>query len=89
MKPMSEAHCIVLIAARTFILIRVSPAKAAINSDRAIAGKQTGGLLPCREECLAQAGTVELPSEDGIPRASPLTPERSRAHATSVSGHVR
>jgi hypothetical protein len=40
---------IVLIAVRTFIPIRVSPAKAAINSDRAIAGKQTGALLPCQE----------------------------------------
>src|SRR5262245_61011066 len=35
--------------APTFIRIRVSPAKAAINSARAIAGKQTGGLLPCQE----------------------------------------
>ena len=40
---------IVLIAMQTFIPIRVSPAKAAINSDRAIAGKQTGALLPCQE----------------------------------------
>jgi hypothetical protein len=40
---------IVLTAVRTFIPIRVSPAKAAINSDRAIAGKQTGALLPCQE----------------------------------------
>src|SRR6516162_749518 len=40
---------IVLIAVRTFIPIRVSPAKAAINSDQAIAGQQTGALLPCQE----------------------------------------
>src|SRR6516162_7939054 len=40
---------IVLIAVRTFIPIRVNPAKAAINSDQAIAGKQTGALLPCQE----------------------------------------
>jgi hypothetical protein len=31
----------------TFIRIRVSPAKAAINSDRAITEKLTGAWLPC------------------------------------------
>src|SRR5215471_13647499 len=36
-------------AAPTFIRIRVSPAKAAINSDRAIAGKVTGAWLLCQE----------------------------------------
>src|SRR4029077_19102568 len=35
-------------AAPPFIRIRVSPAKAAINSDRAIAEKLTGAWLPCR-----------------------------------------
>jgi hypothetical protein len=46
-----------------------------------------------REECLAQAGTVEVhffttdvrAPRLRAPRASPLTPDRSRAHATSVS----
>src|SRR5215472_2508582 len=33
----------------TFIRIRWSPAKAAINSDRAIAEKLTGASLPCQE----------------------------------------
>src|SRR6516164_3602553 len=36
-------------AAPTFIPIRVSPAKAAINSDRVIAEELTGALLPCKE----------------------------------------
>src|SRR5262249_25312826 len=35
--------------APTFIRIRVSPAKAAINSDRAIAEKVTGAWLLCQE----------------------------------------
>ena len=43
-----QAYCVNR-SAETFIPIRVSPAKAAINSDRAIAGTQTGALLPCQE----------------------------------------
>src|SRR5215469_16856096 len=35
-------------AAPTFIRMRVSPAKAAIDSDRAIAEKVTGAWLPCQ-----------------------------------------
>src|SRR6516225_8619129 len=40
---------IVLIAVRTFIPIRVSPAKAAINSDRAIAGVLKAGTTLVRQ----------------------------------------
>ena len=38
--------------------------------------RKTNGRIVAvpREECLAQAGTVELPSEDGIP--PPLAPRR-------------
>ena len=45
-----------------------------------------------REECLAQAGTVELPFEGGIrppPAPSPLTPDRSRAHASPFRAKCR
>ena len=45
----SDRQAYWLIAVRTFIPIRVSPAKAAMNSDRAIAGEQTGALLRCQE----------------------------------------
>src|SRR5215472_8953210 len=38
----------------TFIRIRGSPAKAAINSDRAIAEKLTGAWLPCQESSAPQ-----------------------------------
>jgi hypothetical protein len=62
----------VWIAAPTFIRIRVSPAKAAINSDRAIAEKLTGAWLPCQESSAVQmAGTVELPFEGGRPPQAP------------------
>jgi hypothetical protein len=44
----------VWIAAPTFIRIRVSPAKAAINSDRAIAEKLTGAWLPCQKSSALQ-----------------------------------
>jgi hypothetical protein len=40
--------------APTFIRIRVSPAKAAINSERAIAEKLTGAWLPCQESSALQ-----------------------------------
>jgi hypothetical protein len=40
--------------APTFIPIRVSPAKEAINSDRAIAEKLTGAWLPCQENSALQ-----------------------------------
>src|SRR6516165_14882 len=43
-------------AAPTFIRIRVSPAKAAINSDRAIAEKPTGAWLLCQESSALQWG---------------------------------
>jgi hypothetical protein len=42
------------IAAPTFIHIRVSPAKAGINSDRAIAEKLTGAWLPCQQSSALQ-----------------------------------
>jgi hypothetical protein len=49
----------VLIAAPTFIRIRVNPAKAAINSDWAIAEKVTGSWLLCQgssaQQWLAQS----------------------------------
>jgi ABC-type glutathione transport system ATPase component len=38
----------------TFIRIRMSLAKAAINSDRAIAEKLTGAWLPCQESSALQ-----------------------------------
>src|SRR6516164_944638 len=41
-------------AAPTFICIRVSPAKAAINSDWAIAEKVTGAWLLCQESSALQ-----------------------------------
>jgi hypothetical protein len=44
----------VWIAAPPFIRIRVSPAKAAINSDWAIAEKLTGAWLPCQESSALQ-----------------------------------
>ena len=76
----------------TFIRIRVSLAKAAINSDRAIAEKVTGAWLLCQERSASHRPArskytffttdVRAPA----PRASPVTGERSRAHATSVSG---
>jgi hypothetical protein len=44
----------VWIAAPTFIRTQVSPAKAAINSDRAIAEKLTGAWLPCQNSSAAQ-----------------------------------
>jgi hypothetical protein len=67
---------IVLIAVRTFIPIRVSPAKAAINSDRAIAGKQTGALLPCQERS-ASLRTAR----SNYPLKTPLFPRPSRLAA--------
>src|SRR5262245_37366199 len=65
--------------------------------------RRTDGIMVAvpREECLAQAGTVEVHfflrqtfapaprASRAFPRASPLTPDRSRAHATSVSGQNR
>jgi len=41
-------------AAPTFIRIRVSPAKAAISSDRVIAEELTGAWLPCQERSAFQ-----------------------------------
>src|SRR6516164_8839179 len=41
-------------AAPTFIRIRVSPAKAAISSDRVIAEELTGAWLPCQESSAFQ-----------------------------------
>jgi hypothetical protein len=41
-------------AAPPFIRIRVSPAKAAINLDSAIAEKLTGAWLPCQESSALQ-----------------------------------
>ena len=43
----SQAYCVNRSA--DFYPYTVNPAKAAINSDQAIAGKQTGALLPCQE----------------------------------------
>jgi len=64
---------IVLIAMRTFIPIRVSPAKAAINSDRAIAGKQTGALLPCQERSAShRTARSNYPLKTEFPRAPRL-----------------
>jgi hypothetical protein len=67
---------IVLIAVRTFIPIRVSPAKAAINSDRAIAGKQTGALLPCQERSASHRT-----ARSNYPLKTPLFPRPSRLAA--------
>src|SRR5689334_9351514 len=83
--------------APTFIRIRVSPAKAAISSDRAIAGKQTGVLLPCQERSAshrpARSKYTFLTTDVSVPRPPPrfLTADahRSRARATSASGQPR
>jgi len=47
-----QAYCV--IAALTFTRIRGSPAKAAINSDLAIAERRTGAWLPCQESSALQ-----------------------------------
>ena len=47
-----QAYCVNRSA--DFIGIWVSPAKAAINSDRAIAEKLTGVWLPCQESSALQ-----------------------------------
>ena len=52
-----QAYC-VNIAAPTFIRTGVSPAKAGINSDRAIAEKLTGAWLPCQKSSALQWVTV-------------------------------
>jgi hypothetical protein len=69
----SDRQAYLLIAVRTFISIRVSPAKAAINSDRAIAGKQTGGLLPCQERTAShRPARSNYPLKTESPRAPRL-----------------
>src|SRR6516225_12287379 len=77
---------IVLIAVRTFIPIRVSPAKAAINSDRAIAGKQTGTLLPCQERSAwHRPARSNYPLKTDFPRAPRLAADaRSQPSARNV-----
>jgi hypothetical protein len=59
------------IAAPTFIRIRVSPAKAGINSDRAIAENLTGAWLPCR-----QSSALQWPAQ-GLYVIDPATPPAS------------
>jgi len=57
----------VWIAAPTFIRIRVSRAKAAINWDRAIAENLTGEWLPCQESSATQwpaQSSYHLKAED-------------------------
>src|SRR6516162_5168860 len=48
-------------AAPSFIRIRVSPAKAAINSDRAIAEELTGAWLPCQESSAFRSAQSNYP----------------------------
>ena len=64
--------CIVLISVRTFIPIRVSPAKAAISSDRAIAEKVTGAWLLCQERSAshrpARSNYTFLTTDVSVPR---------------------
>jgi hypothetical protein len=70
----------VWIAAPPFIRIRVSPAKAAINSDWAIAEKLTGAWLPCQESSALQwpaQSNYRLKAEYGLgplqnPRSDPI-----------------
>src|SRR5262249_31150095 len=51
--------------------MRVSPANAAINSDRAIAGKQTGALLPCQERSAShRPARSNYPLKTEFPRPS-------------------
>ena len=57
------------IAAPTFIRIRVSRAKAAINWDRAIAENLTGEWLPCQESSATQwpaQSNYRLKAEDRL-----------------------
>jgi hypothetical protein len=58
-------------AAPTFIRIRVSPAKAAISSDRVIAEELTGAWLPCQERSASQRpARSNYPLNTEFPRAS-------------------
>jgi hypothetical protein len=60
--------------------MRVSPAKAAINLDRAIAEKLMGAWLPCRENSASQwpaQSNCRLKAEDGSPRGLRLQNPRS------------
>src|SRR6516162_2296509 len=69
-------------AAPTFIPLQVSPAKAAINSDRAIAEELTGSLLPCQERSashrLARSKYTSFTTEVAYP---PRFPPRLAADA--------
>jgi hypothetical protein len=69
--------CIALISVRTFIPIRVSPAKAAISSDRAIAENVTGAWLLCQERSAshrpARSNYTFLTTDVSAPRLPRLT----------------
>jgi hypothetical protein len=62
-------------AAPTFIRIRVSPAKAAISSDRVIAEELTGAWLPCQERSAshrpARSKFTFFTTEFRLPRSRP------------------
>jgi hypothetical protein len=69
----------VSIAAATFIRIGVSPAKAAINSDRATAEKLTGAWLPCQQSNALQwpaPSNYRLKAEDKLQIQSDARDER-------------
>jgi hypothetical protein len=77
----------VLIAVRTFIPIRVSPAKAAINSDRAIAGKQMGALLPCQERSAShRPARSNYPLKTEFPRGPRLAAD-ARLQPSAHNAH--
>jgi hypothetical protein len=77
----------VSIAAATFTRIGVSPAKAAINSDRATAEKLTGAWLPCQQSNALQwpaPSNYRLKAEDKLQIQSDARDERP---LNDPSGH--
>ena len=61
-------------AVPTFIRIRVSPAKAAINSERAIAERLTDAWLPCQKSSALQwpaQSNYRLKAEDFLKLQNP------------------
>ena len=81
-----QAYCV--IAALTFTRIRGSPAKAAINSDRAIAEELTGALLPCKERSVSHRPVRRQICLRRHHSARPLTltDDRTNEHVTHSSG---
>jgi hypothetical protein len=77
-----QAYCVNRSA--DFYPIRVSPAKAAINSDQAIAGKQTGTLLPCQERSASHRA-----ARSNYPLKTPLFPRPPRLAADARPEPIR